>query len=591
MKFANIEYLYLIWVIPLLLAVFSYGARKRRRLLKKYATEHALRAISINVSVFRRKMKAGLIILAAGLIIFALTGPKIGYKWREVERKGIDIMIALDCSSSMLAEDLKPTRLDRAKREILDLLHMLQGDRVGLVAFAGTAFLQCPLTLDYETFYIFLDALTPEFLPTGGTNLAGAISTSLSGFSDKGTTEKAVILITDGENTGPDNPLDSARQAASKGVKLFCIGVGKGTGAPIPLKEGGFKKNNSGKIILTRLDQEMLKKIAAKTGGAYVRSTYGDMDLESIYKDRIRANLKLETLTSGRKKIWEDRYQWFVALAMIALMVELFLSSGRKRRVMMFLILLPLAAHPVEAGHLKDGQVFYEKGEYEKALNRYIDAQLEHPEKAEILYNIGNTYYRLGNFQAAYDHFKQAVQSENVSLKQKSLYNLGNAGVRRGMLEDAVKNYSAALKIDPRDEQAKQNLEFVKRMIEQRKKEQPPGENSNERENRDNKNKQAGRSGLDRQSGRENRNESASRRQEGQKKDGENRQNKPGKKDDSKTQGDLKKRDDDSSKAGESGSGKIKSNEQARRMLNRLKDMPGKAMIPDYQTKRIEKDW
>ncbi len=260
-------------------------------------------------------------------LVLALSGPQYGYKWQEIERKGIDIIVALDCSRSMLATDISPTRLDRAKREVYDLLTMLQGDRIGLVAFSGTAFLQCPLTLDYNAFHLFLKTLTPDFLPVGGTDIFGAVSVSIAGFEEKANSEKAVILITDGENTGDDDPMKAAEEAEKAGVKLFCIGVGSGDGVPVPDKEGGFKKDKSGNIVLSKMDEDTLKKMAIRTGGTYVRSVSGDMDLDAIYKDEIRGKMEASTLQSGRKQIWEDRYQWFLGFAIIALMIELFLPA------------------------------------------------------------------------------------------------------------------------------------------------------------------------------------------------------------------------------------------------------------------------
>ncbi|MEJ2653853.1 MAG: VWA domain-containing protein, partial [Acidihalobacter sp.] len=174
--------------------------------------------------------------------------------WQKIERRGVDIVIALDCSRSMLATDIQPDRLSRAKREIYDLLAMLEGDRVGLVAFSGTAFLQCPLTIDYQAFNLFLEVLTPDYLPVGGTDLAAALRTAQGAFDPKAASEKAVILITDGENTGPDDPLQAARDAQKAGIKLFCIGVGSNDGVPVPAAEGGFKKDAAGRIVMSHLD-------------------------------------------------------------------------------------------------------------------------------------------------------------------------------------------------------------------------------------------------------------------------------------------------------------------------------------------------
>jgi Ca-activated chloride channel family protein len=170
--------LFLIWAVPLLFVVYIHGSRKRRRILKGFASVRGLSAIAPQTGSRRRRIKAALILGALFFMAIALCGPQYGYKWKEIERKGVDIVIAVDCSRSMLATDIRPTRLDRAKREVFDLLGMLKGDRIGLVAFAGTAFLQCPLTLDYEAFSLFMNVLSPDFLPVGGTDIPGAVLTS-----------------------------------------------------------------------------------------------------------------------------------------------------------------------------------------------------------------------------------------------------------------------------------------------------------------------------------------------------------------------------------------------------------------------------
>ena len=209
MKFSQIEMLFLIWAIPVFFLVVVYGMKTRQNILARFASSKALSAIAPEANSGRRWVKAGLVLCSLLFVCLALSGPQYGYKWQTIEQKGVDIIVALDLSRSMLATDIQPTRLDRAKREIYDLLAMLKGDRMGLVAFAGTAFLQCPLTLDYDAFNIFLNSLTPDSMPVGGTDISGAITTSLSAFDLKTTSQKAVILITDGENTGKGDPLDS----------------------------------------------------------------------------------------------------------------------------------------------------------------------------------------------------------------------------------------------------------------------------------------------------------------------------------------------------------------------------------------------
>jgi len=286
-------------------------------------------------------------------------------------------------------------------------------------------------------------------------------------FDERSKTEKAIILITDGEHTGGSNPVEAAEALAKANVKLFAIGIGTDGGVPVPESDGGLKKDASGKIILSKLDEELLKKIAILTGGAYVRAAAGGMELDLIYNTEIRGKMEKTTLSGGRRQVWEDRYQWVLALAMLVFIAELFISSKKKGIMLIFLVMLFNAS--AYAGSIRNGEESYQKGEYEKALKYFIDAQLQNPDKPEIFYNIGNAYYKLEKYDEAANSFKQAAKSENRQLRQKALYNLGNADYRKGKLEDSVKHYEEVLKLDPNDTQAKENLEFAKKMIEQKK--------------------------------------------------------------------------------------------------------------------------
>jgi Ca-activated chloride channel homolog len=250
MKFLRIDMLFFIWVVPVLALAYFYGGRKRNRILNRFARERTRKLVVPPGLENRRRWRASLVLLSVLFLVAALSGPLYGFKWQKIEQRGIDMIIALDCSRSMLATDIQPTRLDRAKREIFDLLSMLEGDRIGLAAFSGTAFMQCPLTLDYHAFNMFLDVLTPDYLPVGGTDLTAAIQTAVDGFDALSTAEKAIILITDGENTGRDDPMEAVRSAQEKGITVFCIGVGSDQGVPVPAAGGGFVKDDREQIVL-----------------------------------------------------------------------------------------------------------------------------------------------------------------------------------------------------------------------------------------------------------------------------------------------------------------------------------------------------
>lgn len=610
MKFARTEMLYLVWLIPVLLAIILYGMKRRRRILERFARPKTLKTVVPDTGMPRRKIKAGLFISATLFLLAALAGPQYGYRWEEVEQRGVDILVALDCSRSMLATDISPTRLDRAKREIYDLLGLLRGDRIGLVAFAGTAFLQCPLTIDYQAFNLFLDSLTPDFLPVGGTDLSGAISTAMNAFDPNAASEKAVILITDGENTGSGDPLSAAEQAASAGVKLFCIGVGSETGVPIPDGKGGFRKDGTGNIVVTRLDEETLKKIALTTGGAYVRSVAGDMDLDVIYTREILGGMERTALAGGRRQVWEDRYQWLLAVAVALLLVELTTPVTRKALLLCMLLLASAAVRPAFADPYRDGLAAYEKGDYEAALKQFIDAQLDAPDDPEILYNLGNTYYRLGDFESAARHYAMAAESGDKSLQEMAHYNLGNAAFRKKDYKTAIEQYEKALAIDPNDRKAKENMAFVKQVMEQqpppRENQQssddqsPPEENSEEKQKQREGTQQQDAGQSDAPDERNQSEQTPAGGDESQSEEQESsqaRQSQPEAPPETPDSGgeSSEEKGTEEPRSAQSGEESPQPPEgepkRADRILNRLQDRPGAALMPSYGKQRVERDW
>jgi Ca-activated chloride channel family protein len=331
MKFAHPAYLLLFWLIPALACFFIYAFRKKDKLIKTFCGETLFAELVPAARRGRQKLKAALLLAALCLLLLALMQPRWGFHWEDITRKGIDIIVAIDVSQSMLAEDIKPTRLERAKRKVYDLCQMLEGDRIGLIAFAGTSFVQCPLTLDYGAFKIFLDYLNPDLIPVPGTAIGDAIRTAVKSFNSRERTAKALIIITDGEDH-ESKPLEAAQEAKKEGVRIFTIGVGQEGGAPIPLQDGsgGFKKDERGDLVLSKLDETSLEKIALETGGSYVRSVTGDMDLNKIYKDDIRGSIEKKELRSTRKKRWEERFQWFVFAAILLLGLEFLMSETRR---------------------------------------------------------------------------------------------------------------------------------------------------------------------------------------------------------------------------------------------------------------------
>lgn len=324
MNFAHAWMLHFIWLLPSVVVGLVLSARRRERALAKVADPDLLARLIPRERPGVRFFKAALTLSALILLIIALAGPRWGSHYQEVQQKGVDIMLTVDVSPSMLVTDVNPSRLDLAKRKVQDFLRVVRGDRVGLVAFSGAAFIQCPLTLDYEALVMFLNQLEPGLIPVPGTDLGAAIDKTLSAFDNKSETDKVILLITDGEDNEGKGRKAAAR-ARDLGVKIYIFGIGDTAGGPIPEPKGmgGFAKDNNGKVVLSKLDEEGLVAIASTTGGGYIRAaTSGDLDLDMIYFSGIKAHTKASELKSGKIKVYEERFAFFVALALILLLFE-----------------------------------------------------------------------------------------------------------------------------------------------------------------------------------------------------------------------------------------------------------------------------
>lgn len=337
-RFANIEFLYVLWLVPLLILVYWYLHKQQNKLLEKFAGTKLHDVLIPLRSKLKQPFKFGVYLLAIVFLLIALANPQVGTKIEEVKQIGIDVYILLDVSKSMLAEDIKPSRLEKAKYEISKLIQRLSGDRIGLIVFAGQAYVQFPLTSDYSAANLFLSAVDVNSVPQAGTAIGPALDLALKSFSKDDATQKAIVVITDGEDHEGD--IDRAlEEANSKDVAVYAIGFGSPAGVPIPIYDGsgrqvGFKKDNQGNIVLTKLDENILKTIAEKGNGKYYRGTNTEDELESIYNDLA----KIEQSEYGSKRIteYEDRFYYFLLPAILLLAAEFFISSNKSKWFMRF---------------------------------------------------------------------------------------------------------------------------------------------------------------------------------------------------------------------------------------------------------------
>ena len=314
-------------VLPALVAFFVWARRRRQQALVAFVAAGLLPAVAPDLDPRRRTARATLIAAATLCLGVALGGPMWGFRWEEVRREGIDLIVAVDTSRSMLTTDVKPSRLARAKLAVQDLVSQLRGDRIGLVAFAGTAFVQCPLTLDYGAFGQSLEATDVGIIPKGGTALAGAIDASLDAFDGREGKHQALVLITDGEDH-EGKVKEAAERASARGVKIYTIGIGTADGELIPGESGGYVKDRSGQVVKSRLDEETLKQIAIDTGGVYLHASGASLGLPELYRDYIGTMEKRE-LASTLERRFEHRFQIPLALAFVLLLSEHLLGERR----------------------------------------------------------------------------------------------------------------------------------------------------------------------------------------------------------------------------------------------------------------------
>jgi len=335
MRFGALHLIWLILLLPLLVVFFRWTLRRKKRAEELFADHPLWDRLRIGVSESKEKFRPVILLAIAALLIFSLLQPRWGYHWEDVTRRGIDLMVAVDASRSMLADDVKPDRLGRAKRELEDLVRLLKGDRIGLIAFAGSSFVACPLTLDYGAFRMFVNDLSVTTIPRGGTDISGAILKAIESYDAGDGKHKALLIISDGEHLEGDYQA-AAEEAKKKGIKIFTIGIGNPEGTPIKVTTPGgtsYLKDREGNIVVSKLDESVLQKIAVITGGAYHRATVSGMELDRIYTDRI-AEMDKKELESTRKKIYEHRYQWPLFLALLLLFLESIMSNKKGKGIL-----------------------------------------------------------------------------------------------------------------------------------------------------------------------------------------------------------------------------------------------------------------
>lgn len=330
-RFAHPTYLYALVLIPLLAFVYLIIARRRKKALEKFGNPEVISSLMPEASFVRPTVKFYIMLFALFSLIIAMAGPQFGTKLETIKRKGIELIIALDVSNSMNATDIEPSRLERAKRAIARLVDKLSNDRIGIIVFAGDAYTQLPITTDYPSAKMFLNSINTDVVPTQGTAIGKAINLAMNSFSQQKDINRAIIVITDGENH-EDDPVAAAKKAAEKGIRVYTVGMGLPKGAPIPVRGGKpneFMKDRSGNVVISKLDEKTLQEIAIAGNGSYIPANNIRKGINNLVNDL--SKLEKKEIDAKVYTEYDEQFQYFAGLALLLLLIDFFILERKNR--------------------------------------------------------------------------------------------------------------------------------------------------------------------------------------------------------------------------------------------------------------------
>ena len=470
---------WLLAALPLAAILFLWSHKRGRELVSKIVAPRLREQLAGSVSPLRRSVRAALMLAALAFAALALAQPRYGFIEKETKQKGRDVIVAIDTSRSMMATDVSPTRLARAKLFTQDLVRLMQGDRVGLIAFAGSAFLQAPLTLDYSAVTNALEELDTNLIPVGGTNLAAAINAALEAFGKAEGNTRALVVLTDGEELDADG-IAAAKRAAQEGVRIFTVGIGSPEGSLIPIRlddgRPDFVRDAQGKPVTSKLDESRLREIAAATGGFFI--PIGPEAARDIFeKGIVPMELTENGVFNARQPI--ERYQWPLAVASILLALSLLPGDRRRRLAKTSAVILAFLPN----AQAQTGVEEFNNGQFDKAGAVFENKLQGQSGSRELQFNAGAAAYKNGDLEKASTYFTEALLSSNPKLREAAAYNLANTLVRKGEAaaepdakktnwKNAIEQYDEALQLNPDNNFAKENRDLVKKLIEDLEKQQ-----------------------------------------------------------------------------------------------------------------------
>ena len=504
-RFAHPDFLYLLFTLPALVLFFVYARIWKRRAIKRYGNPNLLAELMPDVSKKRPHLKFWLLFTALTAIIFMIAGPQFGSKLETVKREGVEIMICLDVSNSMLTEDVAPNRLDKSKQMLAKLTDGFTNDKVGLIVFAGEAFTQLPITSDYVSAKMFLSSINPSMVSSQGTSIGAAINLAIRSFTPNETTEKTIILITDGENH-EDDAIGATKKALEKGIHVNIVGMGLSKGAPIPIDaSNNFMKDKEGNVVISKLNEQMCQEIAAAGEGIYVRADNTNAALKTIQKEIGKMN-KSE-MESKVYSAYDEQFQVLAWIALFLLIVE-FLILDRKNRIFRKMrlfssILLLLAfsnagyAQKAERERVREGNELYQTEKYTESEIAYRKSLEVNPRSTEGTYNLANALYKQKKFPEAAEQYqllagqgeRMMETSEGQERLSQVFHNLGNISMQDKQYQQSVDMYKQSLRLNPKDDETRYNLALAQKLLSDQQQQQEENEEKDEEKKEEEQNK------------------------------------------------------------------------------------------------------
>lgn len=497
-RFEDPIYLYLLVLIPILALIRFISYRNQKKRLHKFGEPALLKELMPDVSRFRPSVKFWILQGALALLVVMLARPQLGTKISHEKRVGIETIIAMDISNSMRAEDIVPSRLDRSKMMVENLVDHFSNDKIGLIVFAGDAFVQLPITSDHVSAKMFLSSIDPSMIATQGTDLARAVDMATHSFTQEEGIGKAIVVITDGEDH-EGGAVESAKAAKDNGMRVYVLGVGSVNGAPVPIPgTGDYMKDQAGNTVMSALNEDMCKQVAQAGGGAYIH-----VENNSAAQDQLDNELdklaKKET-TATMYSEFDEQFQAFGVLALLLLILEICIFDrknpllkhlslfGNKKKVttMLLLLVTMTVVAQTDRQYIRQGNKQFHRGDYPGAEVSFRKAVEKNPQNPQAVFNLGNALMAQKKDSAAVEQFENAARLETNPLrKSQSYHNMGVICQTHKMYGEAIEAYKNALRLNPDDDETRYNLVLCKH---QKQKQDQNRQNQDQQNNDDKKN-------------------------------------------------------------------------------------------------------